>query len=355
MKLLALSRFGRLGASSRLRTLQYLPWLRQAGIETVHHALLSDTYLEALYRHELAPLAVLRGYADRVRALLDAERFDVVFMEKEALPWVPALIETSLLPQTTPIVVDYDDALFHRYDCHPRWLVRRLLGTKIDTIMKRCSMVIAGNSYLQDHAIKAGCRRVEVIPTVIDLARYQSRPHSGSPAMEVVVGWIGSPATAHYLQAVAGPLRRLRTRHAVRCVAIGARPDQVVGTPFSATQWQEDTEAEVLRSLDVGIMPLLDGPWERGKCGYKLIQYMACGVPVVASAVGANADIVTNGENGFLVRSPEEWSEAMERLIVDSSLRRRMGLAGRDCVVRRFCLQVQAPRLLDLLRAVARH
>lgn len=353
MKLLVLSRFDRLGASSRLRTLQYLPWLQRAGIDAVHHALLSDAYVRALYERKRVPLEVLKGYLGRLAILLRAGQFDLVLVEKEALPWLPALFETSLFPADVPLVMDFDDALFHRYDRHRSWIVRKALGSKIDTLMKRCAMVTAGNRYLHDRAVSAGCRRVEVIPTVVDLERYGSVREDRARDREVVVGWIGSPATAHYLREVAQPLAQLAARHPIRCVAIGARADQTASTPFVAAPWEERTEVEMLHSLDIGIMPLPDGPWERGKCGYKLIQYMACGVPVVASAVGANMDIVRDGENGFLAGSSAAWSEAVARLIVDPSLRRQMGSAGRYSVEREFCVQVQAPRLIDLLRNVA--
>ena len=353
MRLLALPRFGRLGASSRLRTFQYLPWLEREGIHPVHQELLGDSYVQALYRHEQAPGAVLGGYLRRLKALLGAGRFDVVFLEKEALPWVPAAIEIALLPKNVPMIVDLDDALFHRYDCHPNRLVRRMLGSKIDSVMRHCSAATVGNNYLRDRASAAGCRRVEVLPTVVDLDRYGSELRSHLEDRHVVVGWIGSPATAHYLREVVEPLRRLCARYPLRCVAVGANRDQVQGTPFEAIPWEESTEVELLRSLDIGIMPLRDGPWERGKCGYKLIQYMACGVPAVASPVGANRDIVSDGDNGFLAGTEAQWCEALERLIVDPSLRARMGLAGRRTVERTYCLQVQAPRLADIVRSVA--
>lgn len=353
MRLLALSRFGRLGASSRLRTLQYLPWLEREGIHSVQQALLGDSYLQALYRRKQAPAAVLGGYLHRLQALLGAGRFDAVFLEKEALPWIPAAIEIALLPQSIPVIVDLDDALFHRYDRHPNRIVRRMLGSKIDRVMKHCAAATVGNSYLRDRASAAGCRRVEVVPTVVDLERYGTGLRHHLEDRHVVVGWIGSPATAHYLLQVVEPLRHLCARYPLRCVAIGANREQVHGTPFESVAWEESREVELLRSLDIGIMPLLDSPWERGKCGYKLIQYMACGVPAVASAIGANRDIVRDGDNGFLVETEAQWREALERLIVDPPLRMRMGLAGRHTVEQTYCLQVQARRLADIVRSVA--
>jgi hypothetical protein len=135
-------------------------------------------------------------------------------------------------------------------------------------------------------------------------------------------------------------------------VAIGARQDQVADGPFIATAWSEADEVKLLSEIDIGIMPLPDEPYTQGKCGYKLIQYMACGLPVVASAVGVNKEIVREGENGFLATSDREWEDALVRLILDPDLRRRMGVAGRIRVEAEFSLQRQAPRLEQLLRSV---
>lgn len=352
MKLLMLPRYGRLGASSRLRSYQYLPWLRREGIDVHVQALLDDRYVSALYERRRATLAVASGYVGRVSRLLAARQFDAVFAEKETLPWLPAAIELGLLPKHVRLVVDYDDAVFHRYDQHRRSFVRRLLGDKLDRVMRRADLVTVGNSYLAERAMAAGAARVERVPTVVDLERYQGQCRADFADGEIVIGWIGSPSTAHYLKRVSASLAQLKARYRVRCIAIGARPDQLVGTPFEAVEWHEGTEVASLHGFDIGIMPLPDAPWERGKCGYKLIQYMACGLPVVASAVGANNDIVTDNENGLLVHDDAGWTEALERLILDASLRTRMGVAGRKRVEAEYCLQVQGQRLAGLLHGL---
>lgn len=334
--------------------LQYLPWFESGGIRVEHHALLSDQYVEALYGKRRVPLVVAKGYAQRLATLLRARRYDAVFLEKEALPWIPAAVEQFLLLERVPVIVDLDDAQFHRYDSHGNWVIRKILGSKIDHVMAGSALVTAGNRYIRARAIDAGCRRVEVVPTVIDLKRYGDELRNHARTRDVTIGWVGSPATANYLHRVSDSLRRIAERHSVTCVAIGARDDQVRGTPFVAIPWKEQREVEMLRSLDIGIMPIPDGPWERGKCGYKLIQYMACGVPVVASAVGANMEIVSEGESGFLVQSEDQWDAALEHLIVNPATRTEMGLAGRCRVEREFCVQVQGPRLTGLLRGVHR-
>lgn len=349
MRLLMLPRYGALGASSRLRTLQYLPALRAAGWQVDVAPLLDDGYVTDLYVGKVSTWRVVRRYLQRLRRLVSSRHYDLVWVEKELFPWLPGLLDLMLIPKRTVLVADYDDAVFHRYDEHRSGLVRHVLGHKIDAVMRRADVVTAGNDYLAHRARDAGCRRVEWLPTVIDLERYAAGKLFKADG-PLVVGWIGSPSTVGYLQAVAPALTELTRSYPLRCVAIGARPDQLVGTPFEAWVWTEDTEVALLHQLDIGIMPLPDAPWERGKCGYKLVQYMACTLPVVASPVGVNRDIVRVDENGFLATNTGEWISTLKALIDDAALRTRMGEAGRRQVEQVYCLQVQASRLAKIFQ-----
>lgn len=226
-----------------------------------------------------------------------------------------------------------------------------MLGSKIDGVMHRADLVTAGNPYLAQRAASAGSSRIELLPTVVDLDRYPL-VEAGKVGSAVVVGWIGSPSTAGYLQKVSPAAARLKDMYDVHFVAIGARPDQVAGTPFEAILWTESTEVEELQRLDIGIMPLDDGPWEQGKCGYKLIQYMACQHPVVASPVGVNNQIVEHGQNGFLAQDGKDWEMRLAQLIEDRDLRRSFGRRGRRDVERTYSLQVQIERLSGLFESL---
>ena len=167
------------------------------------------------------------------------------------------------------------------------------------------------------------------------------------------VGWIGQRATADFLRPLAPLFEQLRKQGKGRFTAIGIDAQQL-GLPMASVPWSEDTEVASLQALDVGIMPLRDEPFERGKCGYKLIQYMACGLPVVASPVGVNRQIVEHGVNGFLAETPAEWAEALQTLLADPALRQRMGQAGRQKVEQQYSLQVTGPKLASLLMKAAR-
>ena len=348
MKVLVLSRYSRMGASSRYRMYQYFPYLREQGFDLTVMPLLDNAYLERRYTGRPIDGRRLAGaYARRVRALVTARRYDLVWLGKEALPWAPGWLETLLARAGAPYVVDYDDAVFHTYDQHRSPVARLLFGRKIDRVMREAALVVAGNSYLADRARSAGARRVEILPTVVDLEHY---PRTPPPSGAFTVGWIGTPITARHLEPVRPALRAVCADGRARFVAIGAGALNWNDVPVEALAWSEATEHAALQEIDVGIMPLPDSPFERGKCGLKLLQYMACARPVVASPVGVNAEIVTNGLNGFTASHVDDWVAALRTLQEDRLQRAQMGEAGRALVEAGFSLEVAAPRLAQLLR-----
>lgn len=353
LNVLFLSKYDRNGASSRYRSFQYMPWLKQAGIDCRVVPLFDEAYLVHRYESGRGHAGdILRAFLRRLAALFAARRFDVVVIEYELLPYFPALPERWLEWLGVPYVVDYDDALFHQYDQHKNGWVRWMLGEKIARVMRGAQMVTVGNAYLAGYARRAGAKRVEIIPTVIDLERYP-RALAKQPLSSIfTIGWIGSPATAKYLQAIAPALAEICKGSMARVRLIGSGPVDLPGVPVEVLQWDETTEVVDMQQFDVGIMPLPDEPWERGKCGFKLIQYMACGLPVVASPVGVNYEIVEQDVNGFLARTSDEWVQALRTLMNDAGLRQQMAQAGRLKVEERYSLQVTAPRLAELIKSV---
>jgi glycosyltransferase involved in cell wall biosynthesis len=354
MRVLLLSRYARSGASSRLRSYQYLPYLAERGIEVSCMPLLPDSYLSRLYAGAGTDWAGIASvYARRLSSMAGMRAYDTVWLERELIPFAPAWFDALLLnARRIPYVVDYDDAVFHDYDRHRLAMVRRFLGRKIDGVMRDAAAVVVGNEYIRQRAIGAGAHCVKLLPTVVDLGRYQVKTAPPGPAF--TVGWIGTPITARFLNVVAGALREVCSGGRGRFFATGSGPLRMPDVPVEVFPWSEETEAERIRACDAGIMPLTDGEQERGKCGYKLIQYMACGLPVVASPVGVNAKLITHGENGFLASTQEEWVEALARLRDDPALRRKMGAAGRKLVEKEYCISATLDSLVDLLRSVAR-
>jgi glycosyltransferase involved in cell wall biosynthesis len=333
--------------------MQYLPALTSEGFKVHVAPFFDDAYLHALYSGQRAKGSKLGYVSQRIRQMRTHPQPDLIWLEYEALPWVPWMIERTFLPRGVPIVSDYDDAIFHRYDLHRAAAVRWLLGRKIDRIMQRSRLVAAGNDYLAGRARNAGARQIEIVPTVVDLSQYKvrSEPRTNTSAQ---VGWIGTPNTWDaFGKHLYSQLIDTLATHGARFKAVGAKLEAESVGELDVVPWSEDTEVRAIQSMDIGVMPLTDTPWARGKCGYKLIQYMACGLPVVASPVGVNKDIVEHGVNGFLAETDAEWRSAIETLLADAELRRRMGAAGRRKVEEHYSLQVWGPRVAQMLRSVA--
>jgi glycosyltransferase involved in cell wall biosynthesis len=332
---------------------QYMAYLEQAGMHFESAPFFDTTYLQKSYSGQSKTGQILRAFERRRKQLRAGTGNRLLWVEKEAMPFVPWFLERNLLPKNAPFVTDYDDAIFHRYDMHANSIIRQILGRKIAHVMAASHTVFAGNAYLADYAKAAGAPRIEIVPTVVDMDIYRVKPEPMAGA-KPRIGWIGSPSTwtefgqsftdlvCETLAPVDGVFR-----------VVGGGPASKTLSGSEALDWREDQEVLMIQGMDVGIMPLTDTPWARGKCGYKLIQYMACGLPVVASPVGVNTEIVQHGENGFLVSTPEEWKEALTLLLHDPTLRREMGAKGRAHVEANYSLQVWGPRVATLLKDIA--
>lgn len=353
MNILFLTKYDRMGASSRYRSLQYFQILEEHGIACTCSPLFMGKYLESVYKTgHRSVTGYLRSFLRRLIGLFRISRYDLVVVEYELFPFLPPLFEHIINLFGKNYVVDYDDAVFHRYDLHCSPLVRALLGNKIARVMRGASAVIVGNSYLEQYAAQSGARTIHRLPTVIDLRKY--KVSTTSEANDVfTVGWIGSPSTTPYFEDVVREIPESMLTSGVQFVAMGASPLTESRAGVEIVPWEESREVEFLCSCDVGIMPLPDTPWARGKCGFKLIQYMGCGLPVVASPVGVNCEIVEHGVNGFLATTPEEWQSTLETLRRDPALRARMGAAGRKLVEERYSLQAVAGRFVDIIKESA--
>ena len=209
--------------------------------------------------------------------------------------------------------------------------------------------VVAGNAYIKARALQAKAKNILTLPTVIDLKKYGKAEIHETDV--ITIGWIGSPTTAKYLQILKDVVLLISKTRKVRFVAIGANENQVKALGIHALPWSEKNEVAEIQKFDIGIMPLHDSHFERGKCGYKLLQCMACGKPVIASAVGANTDIVSPGINGYLANTTEEWTSALYQLIDDVQLRADLGANGRRIVEAQFALEPASKALLHMMRS----
>jgi glycosyltransferase involved in cell wall biosynthesis len=353
MRVLAFTKYGPLAASMRQRFSQFQPALNAAGIQIDYAPLLRDEHLRRLSRgRRSSPLEVIGYYANRASRLLSARRYDVLWVHCEFFPFMPAFVEKLAVRLAgRPIVFDFDDAIFSMYDHASNYLVRALLSGKLEPLLRAAAACTCGNAYLRDYAARF-CSKAIIVPTTVDTDRY--RPASNERTGIPVIGWIGSPSTWPYLQPVSGLLEQMvrAGRARVRIVGAGSAAVAQSSCGFEFVDWSEKNEIREIQRMDIGIMPLPDDAWARGKSGYKLIQYMACGLPVIASTVGVNSEIVRHGENGFLAAT-DDWKPALNSLVSNAELRARMGAEGRRRAVADYSLRAHAPRVVEIVSRAA--
>jgi glycosyltransferase involved in cell wall biosynthesis len=339
------ARYTALAASTRQRIVQFLPGLQDAGFRTRMQSLLGDEHMDRLLRgRKASAVTALKAYVRRLSYLLREGHGELAVIQYELWPYLPALVERTIDARYARYVVDYDDAWFVFYRD------RLFLRDKLDRLMARAAAVTVGNATLAGYARRCASR-VEILPTTVDTRAYTPRTEVTS-AEPLVIGWMGSASTAPQLKQIEPALQMLTKEHkfVLRCIGAGQGLTLSRDLPLETRSWSQQTEVTEIQHFDIGINPLADDPFNRGKCGYKLIQYMACGIPVVASPVGANSDIVQDGIHGFLATTSDEWVEALHRLMIDPELRQKLGKAGRQQIEKKYSLQTVLPRMISLYR-----
>ena len=350
VRVLALTRYPRVAASSRQRFLIYIPYLADHGIEVTVRSFFDDAYIDGVNRGgAVNALRLIRRYRRRLADLLRRRRYDLLWVEKEALPQAPYWLEALLL-RGSKVMLDLDDAWHLRTKASP---LRRLLAGKMERLSRRADTLLVANAALGRWAQEAGVERerIRLAPTGLDVAHYPVEAEPGEP---FTLGWIGGPFTAANLEAISEPLRRL-SAEGVRLLVVGEGRafDGLAGINFEQHLWSEDTEAALIARCHVGINPLPDDEWSNFKSGYKLIQYMAAGRASVASPVGANSDVVKDGETGVFARDDADWYRQIDRLRRDEGLRARLGRqARRDCE-ERFSIEALGKSLAEAIRRLA--
>lgn len=349
MRVLFLTKYTADGPSSRYRVVQFLPFLEAQGIAWDLHSLHDEHYLRARYAGRgTSPLYLARRVMDRARVLVHAKRYDVVFIQKEMFPHALDVPEWWLAKSGVKTIVDLDDAIHLFYEGASGF--QRALRDKIPRVLERASLVLAGNRYLEAYA-RQFTDRVRFFPTVVDTARVVSAP--ARVATTPVVGWIGTPETVRYLDALAPVLEDVARRTPVALFVVGAKAPAVRGVDVRAKSWAESEEVGDLHGMDIGVMPLSDDAWSRGKCSLKLLQYMSAGVPAISSPRGSAPEIVVSGDTAFLADTPEQWRERLLELATSPDLRRTMAARARRRVEADYSLSVWGPHFADAIAEVA--
>ncbi|PIY73261.1 MAG: glycosyl transferase family 1 [Rhodobacterales bacterium CG_4_10_14_0_8_um_filter_70_9] len=346
------------GPSTRFRILQFLPYLAAHGVEAAVRPLFTSAEAAAIYGEGgLARKAALTVRA-AFRRLGDARRaagFDVVYILREAFPFGPPWLERLLAARAGAMVFDFDDAIYTPSTAYRNPLDRLRDWSKPARLIRAADAVATGSAYLAAYAARCGAdpAKVSVLPTVVDADVFTPNP-AARDGRHLTVGWIGTPRGSSYLRPLRPAMAAVAAlRPDARFVFVGAEPFDCGGVNVAFPGWRLEREVADVQSFDIGLMPLPDDEEARGKCGFKLIEYMATGAAVVCSPVGANRDIVENGRTGLFATTPQDWSAALSRLAADAALRDRLGRAGRARVAQAYCLDVVAPQMLALLRRVA--
>ena len=327
-----------MAASSRLRSFQYFSLLQQNGCTIVALPLFNDQYLQELYeKKKISKLNITKQYYKRFLSLFSIAKYDLIIIEKELFPYFPAFFERILNFLKIKYVADYDDAIFHNYEKNSNFFIRLFLKKKIDMVMRCSSLTCVGNDFLQLRATKAGAKKILLLPTVIDNNKYKKKDFNYSE--KLVIGWIGTPITLKYLKDLTDVFAGLSSKYKFKIHIVGGKNS--IGLPDieEIIEWSEENEVAEIRKFDIGIMPLKNTDWEKGKCAYKLIQCMACGVAVIASSVGANSSVIKNAYNGYLADTKKEWYEKLEILLTNKNLRENFGEKGYCTVMKEYTLQ----------------
>lgn len=247
------------------------------------------------------------------------------------------------------IVFDFDDAIMFT-DARRNLPDSGKFTGRFKSIMEITDIAVAGNEYLASEA-REHCLRVEILTTPVDVGKYS--PVSNGNKDNVVLGWIGLPGNLFYLEALAPVFQNLARKFPDIALSVVCSDfPEIEGVKINKRVWSMEKELEFLREMDIGLMPLTDDIWSRGKCGFKILQYFSVGVPVVASPVGINSEIVEHGVNGFLAGTNEEWELRLAELIADVSLRKKMGTEGRKTVAERYSREGYLKRYVSLIEDI---
>lgn len=340
--------------SQRYRFEQYLSYLESNGYSFTWSPLLNEKDDKLFYSkgNLLAKIFILlKTVWIRIQDLREFKNFDILFIQREALFLGTSFIEKRAKKSGKKVIFDFDDAIWLA-DTSPgnkkwEWVKDT---TKFSANVTNASVVIAGNAYLAEKAKQFNHNTV-IIPTTVDTHFHFPKPQLRN-SETVIIGWSGSFSTIKHFESVLPVLRKLKEKHQTKIAFKVLGDANYLNTELNikGIAWSAATEVDELNSFDIGIMPLPDDEWARGKCGLKGLTYMACGVPTVMSKVGVNAEIITNGVNGFLASSELEWFEQLDKLITDKDLREQIGTKGCETVKEKYSAEANKKKYFSVFK-----
>lgn len=338
--------------SQRFRFEQYIPYLKEQGVECNHSYLLNEKDDIIFYsKGNLLKkfLIVFKSFIKRIKELKTINQYDIIFIQRECFMLGTSYFERKIAQRKKHIVFDFDDSIWLQNVSEANktfvWLKNPKKTAQIITFAKT---VIAGNQYLADYALKFN-ENVTIIPTTINTKKYKKIKVPKSN--KIVIGWSGSITTIQHFEYAIYFLIKLKNKFGaqIEFKVIGDANYVNEELSIKGLPWNKQTEIEDLSTFDIGIMPLPDDEWAKGKCGLKGLQYMALEIPTIMSPVGVNTEIIQDGVNGFLASTEEEWLSKLGLLIQSEELRKKLGKAGRQTIIERYSIEANKDKYLALL------
>jgi glycosyltransferase involved in cell wall biosynthesis len=312
MKILYFPKYNEIGPSSRYRVYQYLNAYEKAGIEVVVSPLFGFHFFSNNKTTKIC--FTLYYYLRRVFKLLEVYKYDLIYIEYELFPYFPSIFEKLFRVLKIKYIVDYDDAIFHNYNKSSIFLIKLFLSNKIESVIKNATFVISGSPYLTNYISRFNTNCIE-IPTSVSKEKYVPKAKNINNSV-FTIGWIGSSTTSVNLIKLVPAFEALRKKMNFQLNLIGFDKNlssKLANLNVNFINWDAETEIEEINKFDVGIMPLENTPFNQGKCGFKLVQYMACSLPTISSPLEANIKINRNKKNLHAV-STEDWISAFEKV-----------------------------------------
>ncbi|MCO4303045.1 glycosyltransferase family 4 protein [Riemerella anatipestifer] len=343
-KILLLSKYGVAGPSSRYRSYNYYPYFQKEGLDIEFKPLFDDDYIKKIYNNRsfylffLQLLAVLKRI---IFLLKNYRRYDAFIIEKDMFPFLPLWLEKLFLNHK-PYALDFDDHVAASYQSSR--LKNKILGNKISELVKHSKFTTVGNRW---YFTKFKEGNLIYLPTVIDLDKY---PIHNIISKTKTIVWIGSPSTVKYLKLLEPVFVELSSDidFVLRIIGGEIKLDSRINVEYIS--WSAESENRLLAESTIGIMPLEETEWEKGKCGFKLIQYLASGIPVVASKLPANEEIITQ-DCGFIANDLFEWKKYLRFLLENPLIAEEMGVKGRLRVEEYYSYQIWGERYADMIKS----
>ncbi len=336
--------------SQRLKFEQYYADFEKRGYNIHVESFISEGFWKIIYRNNFyirKAVYTVSGYLKRYALLFRVHRYDVVYVHLWGTPFGLPIFEWLLRKLSKKLIYDIDDLIYKGESSPGNKFIRFFKSSrKVDFLMYSADKVLISTDKLFSYAGQF-TNKLSLIPATIDVGRYRFKKELNLD--KVVIGWSGSHTTSKYLHLLDNVLKKISMRPDVKIAVMGDSNFSIVGVNVDLLEWSADTEMHSIQQFDIGLHPIPDEEWVYGKSGGKLVQYMAAGIPIIASAIGPNFKAINDGYNGFLVNDEQAWYDKLELLITDVNLRRQMGLNSKKTAIELYSIEANFSKYMDAI------